>query len=959
MNLTDFDRYFEALHGIPPFRWQRRLAEHAIEKGWPGVVKLPTGAGKTALIDIAVFHLALDPQRARRRIFFVVDRRLVVDEAYRRAKHIEERLATATGGILAEVANRLRSLSDETDAPPLIVKRLRGGVPREKTFIETPLQPVVVLSTVDQVGSRLLFRGYGVSEYMRPIHAALVGIDSLILLDEAHLSRPFVETLGWVRRYQKAPEWAKHMVGKPLTVVEMTATPPPGEKPFELIAEDNQDNKLVMRLGASKPAELIEVLTNKDDRHSASAALAQSLSEHAERLMNDLLSSVAAPVVGVVANRVMTARLAWEKLKAAGDADVVLLTGRMRPLDRAKLETDCHQRIRAGRDVADNPRPLFVVATQTIEVGADLDFDGLVTESAALDALRQRFGRLNRLGERNTCLAAILHDKQAAKDDPVYGSALVKTWKWLKTKAAKSRKAKFPICDFGIRALESHLPNGDERKELLTPTRQAPVLMPAHMDMLVQTSPAPAVEPDIALLLHGAGSQGADVQLVWRADLPTRLSKDNEKAVLDTLALLPPMPEEAMSLPIAAARRMLAHLELEELADVEGGTETATGGAVLHVPWVVRWRGPGKSSVGSMQEIRPGDTLVLPAAYGGLDRIAGTPPLPLDVGDIAARQRRGQVLLRLHPALATGWFDLDAPPMSVERACSIIRELLMTIADSENVDTDVRSAVCALAGLTGIVPDVRDVLLRLAEVGVAYAYPDEAYPTGLLMVEPRNASRAFSDEDDSSSLTREVALQAHCDGVGSKAGEYATRMGLLQSVCADVALAGHVHDLGKTDPRFQAWLRGGDRGAARRATAPLAKSGMRALDAAGRERARKLAGYPRGSRHECYSVAILRAHPKLLEHSCDAELVAYLAGTHHGRGRPFMPTVDDAGMSVRFDFDDHTHEWTGQHGLDRLDSGWTEGFWCLVQRYGYWGLAWLETLVRLADHRQSALEMEN
>jgi CRISPR-associated endonuclease/helicase Cas3 len=108
----------------------------------------------------------------------------------------------------------------------------------------------------------------------------------------------------------------------------------------------------------------------------------------------------------VVCNRVKTAQEQYVQLKQQfPETDILLLHSRFTKGDRNDKE-----RLLIGLDESGEPTGSFntsnkaciVVSTQVVEVSIDISFDIMITEAAPLDALAQRFGRVNRKRNNET-----------------------------------------------------------------------------------------------------------------------------------------------------------------------------------------------------------------------------------------------------------------------------------------------------------------------------------------------------------------------------------------------------------------------------------------------------------------------------------------------------------------------------------------------------------------------------
>jgi CRISPR-associated endonuclease/helicase Cas3 len=941
----DFAEFYSAIHpGRGAFPWQEALARRVVhDRRWPAVIDVPTGLGKTSVLDVAVFLAALGGAPARRRIFYVVDRRLVVDEAYKHAERISQALNDpGANGIVEWVAKQLRPAGNSGAA--LEVTRMRGGTTWDRTWLERPDQHAIVTGTVDQIGSRLLFRGYGVSEWARSIDAAMAGTDSLIVVDEAHLAGPLLSTIGAALTLDTT------RIVPPPILITMSATTSDANADVHHISEADARHPVAgERLRAPKGVRLVEVRTTRSSApNDVSRAIAAIASEFA-----------GTRVVGVVVNTVGMARHVFELLRPSHET--VLLTGASRQVDRDYLLARYYDRVSVDR--IGTEKPLIVVATQTIEVGANIDVDVLVTETAPLPSLIQRLGRLNRTArwkiETEPAPAFVVHHSAVTSEDPIYGPARLATFDWLSSRmevetfspcfSPLDLSQAIPGSPEALRQLTSAITD-DERAAMWPKQRLTPVLFESTLDTWVRTSPAPVPDQPVAPFLHGiADDDQPPVTVAWRADQSLEV---------------PLAAEEGLEVSIAATRRWLrGDMATSDESDVvvpyiQPGGDGTDPKDLRMAGLVLRIRGrSGQPEKIAPHDVRPGDVIVVPASFGGCDEFGWNPasraPV-VDVSDLA--MRRGRPILRLGPPLraAIEWVDSCQEAELTPLVELLLRQARTDVSDGLRTGRTSKydEILKEMASQTGVTPPLNMLLKALRGVRVTLvAEPDNhdgsAGSTetethlGLLTA----GVTALMDDDTvsgSSAACKRIGLDAHERGVALRAREFAGNLHLSQRLIDTIEFAARWHDEGKRDPRFQIMLWHGDRLAAEIADEPLAKSGMDPADRVARQRAARLSGYPRRMRHEALSARIAAVRPADVD--IDRELAIHLVASHHGRARALLPPTHDPAPE-KIEVPGHGVFGSGE----TVDWAQPARFAALNRAYGRWGLALLEAVVRLAD----------
>jgi CRISPR-associated endonuclease/helicase Cas3 len=870
MNEIEFDNGFEALTGNQPFPWQRALYKLFTAGNFPPACNLPTGLGKTAVIHIWLLALAQAPDKVPRRLVYVVNRRTVVDQSTNEARCLRERIGRVPG-----LSERLRELSASSDANgiPLAISTLRGQFADNREWSSDPARPAVVVGTVDMIGSRLLFSGYGCGFKSRPLHAGFLGQDVLLVHDEAHLEPAFQRLLINIeceQRRGRLPDF------RPLGVMELTATSRAEGEQFSLTPDDYRDDTVNRRIHAKKGIAFHPLV----DEKKTAAEVARLALKRVEESNNQ-------PIL-IFLTRLEHVDAVARELRAK-EQHVQLLTGTLRGYERDDLPNDpVFARFLPESNRPKNVTPregtVYLICTSAGEVGINISAGHLVCDLTTFESMVQRFGRVNRFGSGDARID-IVHPAAFEPEGRPREAARERTLALLR---------QLPERSDGLRDASPHalgeLP-ADRRQAAFNPPPNTLPTSDILFDAWALTSihePLPG-RPPVAEYLHGVTEgEPPETYVAWREEVELlRDSGLSDKELGELLADYPLKPHELLR---DQTRRVF-----EELEEVAARTAARTPPLMA---WVVEPDGEQVTRMALGQLVAKDKqkkpqinlaerTVVLPPAAGGLRQgfLDGSAEPSAELRhDVADEWEDDQGRLRVRRYVRAGE-EAPAPPDGMRRVCTVdVREL-----------TDAEAEEPAEGGVGPVVRRVYFVRARAA------------------------------DDDGSKNARGRVPLDTHHRDIVKVAELLADRL-LPEALRPVLIVSARFHDLGK---RREVWQRSiGNT----ELTRPLAKSG----------KGGSLHGL-NNYRHEFGSLLDIEAEEEFKKLSPDQqELVLHLIATHHGRGRPHFPGEE------AFDLE------RAASAAARVAREVPRRYARLQRKYGRWGLAWFESLLRAADSAASA-----
>lgn len=917
--------------GNTPFPWQEELFARFVSGTIERALDIPTGLGKTAVMAIWLVARACGAKLPGR-LVYVVDRRAVVDQATEVAKGLRG-FVDRTPGLREKLG-----LGDHS----LPISTLRGQYVDNKEWLEDPASLAIIVGTVDMIGSRLLFEGYGTSRKMRPYHAGLLGADTLVVLDEAHLVPPFEKLLEAIAEgaavFGPRDEALREIVPSfKLLSLSATGRAHSGES-FGLQEADLEHPEVGRRLVASKCLTVLPPINDPKE-------LTNALAGQAWKLAGDGTRAVRCIVFCDKRKDAEAVNAAIEKLAKGVDVavDTELFVGGRRVFEREEAARWLRERGFIAGSKVERLRPMFVTATSAGEVGVDLDADHMVSDLVAWERMVQRLGRVNRRGDGEALVMVVAVSPSKDLEKARAKAPEDRSTKDLGLIADAEREA-------AVRQLISELPLKENARDaspgalrdlklraqkdrdlqaiLDTATTPAP-LRPALSRALVDAWSMTSLEehtgrPEIDPWLRGwIENDPPQTAVVWRTHLPVR-TRGTE--------VVPPAKKDIEAFFEAAPPHASEVLETETFRVVEWLASRAKASVAASNVRTSTSSDEGENDEDAVRRAsicRDDVAAVALTAAGDLGKVLTLNDLEhikkdYDEDARKAKQAKKPLGHLLHGAtlvvdvrlagLTDGLLNDEeqCPPRAVDDGKS-----WMEIADATSTlePPVVRFRVRTAEAERPLAVDAQ----WLERLRFTTKLSDDGEPSRWLIVEKW---RHDSTTEEDRSAGRPQLLDDHQKWAEECARALARRLDLPDAYVDMLATAALVHDEGKRAKRWQRAFNARSDGDYAKTLGPLNTA---LLD---------------GYRHEFGSLLSAEEDARLLELPDDLrDLGLHLIAAHHGFARPIIRT--DA------------CERLPPSALEQCAAEAARRFARLQKRWGPWGLAWWESLLRAADQQAS------